>query len=68
MQANVVTFEEEEQPTRPINDGPALLKIRSLARTARARLHLAPDIAAAEDAFADLERLAEAALVNGGAR
>jgi hypothetical protein len=32
-----------DEPTRPINDGPALLKIKRLARLARERLAVAPD-------------------------
>lgn len=52
----------DEAPTRPINDGPCLLKIRRLCHIARARLEQAPSLPVAVDVLADIERMATEAL------
>jgi hypothetical protein len=54
-----------DEPTRPINDGPTLLRIQRLARVACERLVVDPDEGALLQVAADLafiERLAKEAL------
>ncbi len=48
----------DEAPTGPINDGPALLKIKRLCHIARARLVQAPSLPVAVDVITDIERMA----------
>ncbi|HEY4012053.1 MAG TPA: hypothetical protein VGM06_01835 [Polyangiaceae bacterium] len=65
MQASVVTFTEDETPTKPINDGPTLMRIRRIAALARERLTVDPDpetVALAATELQAIESLAEGAL------
>jgi hypothetical protein len=64
MQSNVVRF-EDEAPTKPVNDGPALLRIRRIAALARERLTVSPDagaVAIAANELQAIESLAAEAL------
>lgn len=54
-----------DTPTRPINDGPALLRIRRLAALARERIETCPDedsLATARHELRAIEALAAEAL------
>lgn len=53
----LVEFPALETPTKPVNDGPALLRIRRLARLAKDRLSCAPDEAALALAYCELEAI-----------
>jgi hypothetical protein len=43
MNPIVVTTEDNDEPTKPVNDCPALLKCRRIARLAYERLTVNPD-------------------------
>ncbi|HEY4016720.1 MAG TPA: hypothetical protein VGM06_25465 [Polyangiaceae bacterium] len=58
MHANVPeTSFPDEAPTRPINDGPTLIRIRRLAALARERLSLLPDANAVALAAREVEAI-----------